>query len=201
MTLMTVMASLAALPSCRRLPPTAASKVEVAGRSPGQLKGYAEFDRFYAGFIRNDSEGLLDAAGLSGTQELSQLLGAFGGPGGAVRFQNGALNSTNVFILRAVFSRISADLADLPGKQDGCPSIGRPYAVAFSDLVESYCRQPSEPVLRKFWLHWMGIENESGFEGWLADYLATPGRLTAAADDLFVIYFSLFMNPYFLLEN
>ncbi len=181
------------------------STAKVAGKSPGQLRGYQAMNDFFKAKIRFSTYESILSYGLSNTDmDLIPLLGAFGGTGGNSGYENSISNATNIFIMRALFKGVSTRLARNLNKETNCSDVSY-YSeddnVEYVKIISAYCQNPGREKLEAVWGYWMGIEHADQFESWYLEYAKTDTRLTASEADFFVIYFSFFMNPYFLFET
>ena len=189
------------------------SEIKAAGNRVGEFKGIVATNKILntrlfkqGGNFQFDVSLYLDRQ-----TSLIELLGVYSNIGPLNDFRNGTPNSLNMLLWNLVFSGLSKDIAESCGTPqlviEG--SIKIDYNQSFAERLGALCKGPvldlkNEESLLNFW--W----SVEGFDAPREEYLAwrdffmspqSPYANAPSKEAIQAMLKTMFLNPYFLLEN
>jgi hypothetical protein len=184
-----------------------ASSIKATGNRIGYLRGFSRIDQIAKSrLLELEPGGFLDIGSLLEGGSFSSdlvgfrlLLGGFGPESARGAFENGAPNAVNIFLWQVVLGRLADGLAK--GACDGSGSVALSFGLAairtdaLNSLKPLCAGTHASAELQSLWTLVMGFEPPAAeLDAWLAVFADKPVPL---AD----LLRSLFLNPFFLLED
>ncbi len=179
------------------------SGAKATGNRIGYLRGFRAIDQVVkARLVDADPSGYWDVGSLLEGRSFSAdltgfriLLGGFGPASAHAEFQNGAPNAVNMLLWELILGRLADTLAK-NACGSGIPDAFVTVRAEALEVLKPLCAGPQTPVaLQSLWFLVMGFESPpEELDTWAE---AFAGKQLPPKD----LLRSLFLNPYFLLEN
>jgi hypothetical protein len=188
------------------------STIKVAGGRVGQFKGHDAINRILVARLFQGSSGDFGLSRyLSYQSSLPPLMGGYSEIGLTNDFRNGTPNALNMLLWQIAFAGLSEDLAN------ACisPTLmsegigGNRFNDSFAGRLKALCSWPSPEVknetnLLNLWWAVQGFDApREEFVAWRDFFLnsESPFAQASSRETLIAMFKTMFLNPYFLLEQ
>ncbi len=177
-----------------------AARAASGGKQVGQFRGYFTVEAILRDqiFERSDTQFFELYRFLGYTYvHIKTLLGSFD----EGVFMAGDPNAFNMYLWDNLWSKTAEQVSLVCNPQSDIPRVF-PIRSSFEPLVLDLCRDSQTPSLQEIWIQLVGFGASQEFEAWrnaLDEYGITS--INDPQKRVMLVFYTLFLNPYFMLES